>query len=286
MLTIREFLKLACIGTLAGVLAACSSKPLNVQVEPTVTKTFTPIPANTLEPTATKEPTPTAAEAPKFTKENISIIPNELGDIPKLVEVADPINNQAQFKADMAKIWGVIQKDILPTYTGQYFEFGGRTADDKTVEVMPYFDSGSLSIRQDMSLVGAFQYEVNGVPSVGFIVPAQDNEKQFPLIILTDPIRENYINANGDCRRDNLSLLGLIQDGVIKFNPLNYTELFYTFPNNPNSDWQTIFDKKVLSLYSDGTQLLNYMNRTNPKTKDVYDGNILITTWFQSQAKK
>ena len=270
MLTIKEFLKLACIGALAGVLAACGSKPVNVQVVPTVTKTFTPIATNTLEPTATNTPEPTPTEAPKFIKENISIIPMEMADIPKLIEVADPINNQVQFTADIDEMWSVIKSDILPNFKGDYFEPGKQYPDHQGA-IAVSTSEGTLMIRDEFNVVASFRYKVDGKDGVGLFVLMMDKGKVVPMVIITDPSVENYVTSTGNMRRGLADLLKMLKDGkgVI---PLNYeysTEVFYK-----EGKFTSDFGRKFLAKFGSGDIIenwnSNYFSVYFDETKIIY----------------
>ncbi len=284
MLTIREFLKLACIGTLAGVLAACGSKPINVQVVPTVTKTFTPTATNTLEPTATNTPEATPTEAPKFTKENISIIPMEIADIPRLVEVADPINNQAQFVADIDKMWSVVQKDILPSYTGPIIKAGILFPNNSGAALTVNENKGSLYFRQDMKPVASFRSSVDGKTVVGLMFLATDGTKTFPIYVVTNPDR----GSNGTSKTDNNTgmndVLKLLKrgGGTLRTNLLYSTEVCFALPGSPARDYQSPTDQKIVAINGPSEEIVDWVFKSTVAKPVAFKGKWIVTTWFQS----
>ena len=280
MLTIREFLKLACIGALAGVLAACGSKPVNVQVVPTVTKTFTPIPTNTPEPTATNTPEVTPTEAPKFTKENISIIPTSMADIPRLVEVPNPLDNPVQFDVAMNKILTVVRENIMPNFKGNYFEPGKQYPDHHgTLTVST--DTGSLMIRDELEVVASFKYKVGSQNGVGLFVLMMDKGKVIPMVIMTDPFVENYISNTGNTRRSLTDLLKMLKDnnGVM---PMNYefsTQIFYK-----KDEFTSPFGAKFLDKYGSGSTIENW--NSNYSSTFLDETKIIYGVYLQSAVKK
>ena len=284
MLTIREFLKLACIGTLAGVLAACGSKPINVQVVPTVTKTFTPTATNTLEPTATNTPEATPTEAPKFTKENITIIPMEMADIPRLVEVADPINNQAQFVADIDKMWTVVQKDILPTYTGPIIKAGILFPNNSGAALMVNENRGALSFCQDMKIVASFRSSVDGKTVVGLMFLATDGTKTFPIFVITNPDRPGKVTDDVDTNSNTSGMLKLIKrgNGTLKANLLYSTEVLFAPPGPSANDIQTPIDKKIFTNNGPSSEIVDWVFKSTVDKPVAFKGKWIFTTWFHS----
>ena len=284
MLTIREFLKLACIGTLAVVLAACGSKPINVQVKPTVTKTFTPIATNTPEPTATNTPEATPTEAPKFTKENITIIPMEMADIPKLVEVADPINDQAQFITDIDKIWSVVQKDVLPNYSGPFITAGILFPDNSGSALMVDKNLGLLNFKQDMVPVASFKSTMEGEPVVGLMFLATDGTKTFPIFVVTNPDR----GSNGTSKTDNNTgmndVLKLLKrgGGSLKSNLVYGTEVFFSLPGSPDKDYLLPYDKKIVAINGPTEEVVDWVFKSTVAKPVPFRGKWIVTTWFGS----
>ena len=284
MLTIREFLKLACIGTLAVVLAACGSKPINVQVKPTVTKILTPILTNTPEPTATNTPEPAATEALKFTIESIGVIPREMADIPKLVEVADPINDQAQFITDIDKIWSVVQKDILPNYSGPFITAGILFPNNSGAALKVNENLGLLNFQQDMKPVASFRSSVDGKTVVGLMFLATDGTKTFPIFVISNPDRPGKVTADVDTNNNLSGILKLLKrgGGTLKSNLVYGTEVFFSLPGSPDKDYLLANDKKIVAINGPSEEVVDWVFKSTVAKPVPFRGKWIVTTWFGS----
>jgi hypothetical protein len=180
-------------GTLAGMmfLSGCASAAeINTAITETPGVVVTPIVTQELptEPLVTATDEVTATVETDFTAEKLAFVPHTAEEISQSVEIASPIDDEAGYKADFAKLKPALDQ-ILANYSGETLASSKEGIDPERGSIM--FLEGTVL---NPIASSHFEWEGHEVPILYF--PAEDSQGKFVIGMMLSPTMDSSYPYN------------------------------------------------------------------------------------------